>query len=509
MTDLGHLLSSVEENVERAHAGAPAPPDALDRTRRTVRRRRTLRHTRDGALSVVALVAVGGVVAWGLQPRPAPTEVATTSGPTAATTAAPAPVGETRPLGTPVKVATPRAVPVADLLAATGPGWTLATVRRERVGTTMSTRPEEVLFTVELVSPTGERTALLETPPLAEVHVTDWQPGSPWALVSAPTGADGRGTPGLLDLPTGTFTPLPFAWEYHPLGIATTGESVWLVADMPADLAALDEEARSHRSPVSPGWAVAVDPEVAAMTSGIDPAHVPHSVGRLEVISPDGVVRDLGEVALPHRLPPLSPDRAWLVLQAPGGGLLGVDLRTGESHDVAGAPTDPACRLAGWADQHAVLTACGEGDGRWRLDAVDVAADAGGPQRLATSDVPVRDAWPLADGRIGLGRVVVPAPCDVTSDPAVLEDGTIRSLTDGWSPYDHGTSLTFAGGGVWTHLNGCYPGSGRADPQRDVRVDLTTGATTTLGWSEDRDDVDQVVVDEAWRVTSVDVVRAR
>lgn len=513
MTDLGHLLSSVEENVERTHLGVAVSPDALDRTRRTVRRRRRLRRTRDGAVGAVALLTVGGVVAWGLPPGPA--DVATTPGPTpqgtsaptSAATPAPTPAGERLVLGAPVQAATPRDVPIADLLAATGPGWSLATVRQERLDAPNVMRPGDLREVVTLVSPAGERTALLDVGDRTSLHLEDWRPGTSTAVALVAV-ADDPFRSGLMDLTTGALVPLPFEFEHHPLGLAVTGESVWLDVPMTDEVrAALAADPDGVR-PVAPGALVGVDPE--AWTDPLGHLEAPSSgpAGRLRLVDPEGVARDAGDVTLPLRLHPLSPDRAWLAVQGPAGGLLGVDLRTGRSHPVDGVEAD--CRLTGWADQHAVLAACPEGDGLWRLVSVDVATDAGRPRHLATSDVPVRDAWPLGDGRIGLGRVVQPAPCDVTSDPAVLADGEVRALTDGWSPYDHGTALTFAGGAVWTHLNGCYPGSGRADPQRDVRVDLTTGDVSTLAWLDDRRDADHVVVDEdVWLVTEVRLTHGR
>ncbi|MCC2313533.1 hypothetical protein [Cellulomonas xiejunii] len=508
MTDLGHLLSSVEENVERAHTGSVVPAGVLDGARSTVRRRRTVRHARDGALSVVALVAVGGVVTWGLQPGPTSTGVATTSGPTTSgptpeATPAPTSAGEQLSLGAPVPAATPREVPIADLLTSTGPGWSLAIVSQVRLDAPAVMRPGDMRDVVTLVSPSGERTALLDVGERTMLYLAAWRPGSTTAVASVAVG-DGAFQSGLIDLLDGTLTPLPFEWEHHPLGLTATGESAWLDVPMPADVREAVEADPGHASPVAPGALVALDPDPS-----FGPPATSGPTGRLRLVAPDGVVRDGGDVTLPLRLHPLSPDGEWLVGQGSDQGLVGVDLRTGEQHPVADAPDDPACRLVGWADDHAVLTACPAAAGAWHLDAVDVAGD-GGATRLATSDVPVRDAWPLGDGRVGLGRVVMPAPCDVTSDPAVLADGTVRSLTDGWSPHDHGTSLSFTGGAVWTHVNGCYPGSGRADPQRDVRVDLATGETTTLAWLDDRRDAAHVVVDEdVWLVTQVTLTHGR
>ncbi|MCC2333892.1 hypothetical protein [Cellulomonas wangsupingiae] len=514
MTDLGHLLGGVEEHVERAHADARPSDAALAVARRTVRRRRVLRDVRRGGVGALVVVAAAGLTTWGPQGGvvppaavdPVPSVTPSAAVPSAAPTASP---GTLLPLGAPVQVASPRDVPVADLLAAAGPGWTLATVVEERAGQGGAAPwdPANRRTVIALVAPTGERTPLLDVDGAFAAGVDDWRVGEPTAFAAA-SPWEGEGSfEGLLDLTTGVLTPVPFDWERHPLGLTATGESAWLFSEMPAELLALDAEQRSHYSPIAPGYGVALDPEQAVAATGEDPAAVLHTAGTLRLVAADGTTRDLGDVALPHRLHPLSPDRAWLALHAPDGGLLGLDVRTGATHPVAGAPADPACRLAGWAGAHAVLTACPDGAGAWRLAAVDVAQDRPATP-LATSDVPVRDAWPLGDGRVGLGRVVMPAPCDVTSDPAVLEDGTVRSLTEGWSPYDHGTDLTFAGGGVWTFLNGCYAG-GRADPQRTVRVDLATGDVTTVSWFEDRGDVDQVVEDGDWRVTSVDVVPAR
>lgn len=503
MTDLGHLLASVEDDVERAHAAARPTPDALESTRRSVHRRRVRRHTRDGGIGALVVVLAVGVTAWGLQgrealpadPRPTPTAPTPSAAPTTPVTVV--------PLGAPVQVATPRDVPVADLLAAAGPGWSLATLVEARLAPAGEPEPDvpETRRVLALVSPTGERTRLLDVPDTASLGVVDWRPGATTALASARLGPDEPLADGTLDLTTGTLVPIPFPWERHPLGLTATGESAWFVRDMPAELAALPPEELARYSPVAPGSAVALDPEVEARFDGIDPADVPRQTGTLRLVAPDGATRDLGEVTLPHRLHPLSPDRRWLALHAADGALVGLDLRTGATHAVAQAPTDPACRLAGWADDHAVLTACPDA-GAWRLDAVDVATDTGAT-RLATSDVTVRDAWPAGEGRVALGRVVQPEPCDVTSDPAVLEDGTVRSLTDGWSPYDHGTSLVVTEDAAWTTLNGCYVGTGRAGPVREVRVDLRTGATTSLASIDPRRGGGDVVDEDGWRVTGV------
>lgn len=512
MTDLGHLLSSVEDNVERALAGATTAPDRLERTRRAVRRRRVLRHTRDGAAGAVVLVVVVGLTTWGVHGRgTVPADVATppTSAATPTVDAAPAPTpaGEQLVVGTPVPAATPRDVPVADLLARTGPGWSLAVVSQQRLDAPDVMRPGDMRDVVTLVSPTGERTALLDVPERTTLVLHDWRPGTSTAVASVAVGPGGFGS-GLVDLVTGTVAPLPFAFEHHPLGLTATGESAWLDVPLSDDVREAVAAEPGRLTPVAPGTGVALDPESTVDPEGTLTPPTSGPTGRLRLVSSDGVARDAGDVTLPLRLHPLSPDRAWLAVQTPDGALQGVDLRTGQAHPVAGV--EDGCRLVGWADEHAVLTACPEGDGEWRLVAVDVADGAARPRALATTDTPVRDAWPLGDGRIGLGRVVQPAPCDVTSDPAVLADGRVRSLTDGWSPYDHGTDLLFTGGAVWTHLNGCYPGSGRADPQRDVRVDLATGAITTLAWLDDRRDADHVVVDEdVWLVTQVRLTPGR
>lgn len=87
------------------------------------------------------------------------------------------------------------------------------------------------------------------------------------------------------------------------------------------------------------------------------------------------------------------------------------------------------------------------------------------------------------------------APVGAAAAPSVV------SVVSRRSAHDHGTRLVVAGDAVWTHLDGCYPGSGRAEPQRDVRVDAGTGALTTLAWLEAR--APQQVVVDGWRVAEV------
>ncbi|MFC8190762.1 hypothetical protein ACFUMH_03740 [Cellulomonas sp. NPDC057328] len=503
MTDLGELLGTVEDHVERVHRGAAPAPVTIALLRRRVRRQRVVRHARDGALAGVASVVVVAVAWWAAPDagRPAPPPAATpTQAPTAPpTAAAPAPAAE--PAGPRTVVATPLAVP-DGLLASAGEGWLLAESGQYRAGIDEDgvLAPDAMRTTVDVVDPAGVRTAVLEVDARTTLGLHAWPAGGTYAVASA-RGADDVLRSGWLDLVTGELVELPLPWDRQPLGVAVTGESLWVGRDAPAELA--DEVAAGTVSPAFPGTLVGWEPE----STGTDPgrpaatAGAPAYEGHLQALAPDGTARELGIVAIPQRLQPLSPDRAWLVLQDAAGDPVALDVRDGAIHPLTAWPDGTACRPDGWAGDHDVLVACEQPDGSWRLLAVDV-AQGSASRALGTSDVPVRQAWPLADGRVALGRVTVPAPCDVTGDPAVLADGAVRSLTDDWSPYDHGTGVVVAGDAVWTHLNGCYPGSGRADLQRDVRVDTTTGALTTLAWLEAR--APQQVVVDGWRVASVD-----
>ncbi len=511
MTDLGNLLAGVEDGVERTHADALPGEGVLERTRRAVRRRRTARHVREGSLGAVATVLVVAV-AWGVQhertPAPAPADVAPSPSASSSPSAAATPtVQPSAAAGDPRQVGTPRdAARAADLLDSADDGWALVVTDGVRVDAPVdeygtAADLADARRTVDLVSPSGDRTVLLDI--AEDVHLHSWAVESAQVIATVLDRELGW-VGGTLDLRTGTLAPLPLPWSKQPVGPAVTGETVWVADPMPEGFAGA-EGAEGSIMPVAPGMLVGMDPEPMVFEAE-DVADVAAPVGTLRLFTPDGTERVLGEVRLPLRLHPLSPDRTWFVSQTDDGGLEGLDLRTGERHPVAGAPVDPACRLNGWADEHDVLVACPQPDGTWRLDALDVAG-GGGARPLATSDVPVRDAWPLGDGRVGLGRVVQPAPCDVTSDPAVLVDGQVRPLVDGWSPYDHGSALTFTGTAVWTSVNSCYVGSGRADPQRTVRVDMTTGETSTLGWLESRRDREMVVTPDGTRVTAVRAVR--
>lgn len=495
MTDLGELLGTVEDHVERAHRGAVPAPVTIGLLRRRVRRQRVVRHARDGALAGVASVVVAAVAWWAApdagRPLPAASATSTPAPTSGASPATPAPVPADAGPGVPV--ATPLAVP-PGLLASTGEGWLVARSTQVRAGADEGgvLDPADLRTTLDVVAPTGERTAVLEVDGRTTLGVHAWSAGST-VVVATARGADDVLRSGLLDLRTGELVELPLPWDRQPLGVAVTGESLWVGRDAPADTTGTTSSA-------FPGVLVGREPQDAGAGDAL-PAGAPAYEGRLRALAADGTARDLGDIALPQRLHPLSPDRTWLVLQDAAGDPVAVDVRDGATHPLRRWPADAGCRPDGWAGDHEVLVACAQPDGSWRLLGVDV-AQGSAPRALGTSDVPVREAWPLADGRVALGRVTVPAPCDVTGDPAVLADGVVRSLTDGWSPYDHGTGVVVAGDAVWTHLNGCYPGSGRADPQRDVRVDTVTGAVTTLAWLEARAP-GQVVVD-GWRVASVD-----
>lgn len=499
MTDLGELLGSVEDHLEVAQRGSVPSAASIGALRDRVRRRRTLRHVRDGAVGGTATVVVAALAWWGLddggRTAPAPATTPTASAPTAS--AAPAPTSA--PGAGERVVATPLPVP-ADALTSTDTGWLLASTTYYRDGL-----PDDAVFqdgdirsTVDLVSPAGQRTPLLEPAPRTTLAVHAWRAGTTTAVASA-AGPDEDVVSGLLDLRTGVLTPLDVPWDRQPLGLAVTGESLWVGNPPPPELG---DPLPDGVSAVFPGARVGADPDEGSTGDGAEgaPPVAPPYTGRLQAFAADGTARDLGEATLPYRLRPLSPDAVWLVLQD-AAGMVAVDVRDGTRHPLTRWPAGTGCRPGGWSGPHEVLVACEQGDGTWQLHGVDVARDAA-PRALGRSDVPVREAWPLADGRVALGRVTVRPPCHTTGDPAVLEGGTVRSLTQDWSPYDHGTQLVVSGDAVWTHLNGCYPGSGRADHQRDVRVDVAGGVLTTLAWLEGR--APEQVVEDGWRVVLVE-----
>lgn len=494
MTDLGDLLAAAEDGVERAHGGAAGAAGVLVGARRAVRRRRAARLAREATVGAVATVAIGAVAWWGVGGGPGPTAPAATGTATPTATAAPTPTTTAAPRGDALQVVDP--VPgAADLLAATGEGWTMVGTWQYRVGIdeTGVIDPADMRSTTALQAPDGTVTTLFDDRASAGASIVAWQPGSPLAVAIA-SDADDQYVVGTLDLRTGVLEPTELMWDNQPLGASVTGETLWVSTPLPADLA--DGSRTGNYRPAGPGSRVAQDPALLAEVYGGDVAE--HS-GTLLTLGTDGSVRDLGEATLPNYLHPLSPDRTWLALRGEGGGWVGVDVRDGARHDLPRWPADESCRPVGWVDDAQAAVSCPRADGSWELWAVDVSQDAE-PRSLAVSDVPLRDAWPLGDGRVAIGRVVMPAPCDTTSDPAVLEGGQIRSLTTGWSPSEHGGDLTVVDGKIHTSLNPCYAG-GRSDPQRTVLVDPDTAEVTTLAWLESHRP-GQVVVDGEWRVAT-------
>lgn len=189
MTDLGDLLSAAEDGVARAH-GAGAPDDVLAVTRLRVRRRRVVRHAREGALGAVATLAIG----WAVWAHPAPQvgpAVPTPTGSTAPTpTTAPSPAPT--PSATPTVTTRTPTVQVAGLpmlvqateddLTGAAPGTGLAL---------WSEQPQEPSFL--LVGATGPMHLLLVEPdgdvlyltpvPAGWSQVRDWQRGATTAVL--------------------------------------------------------------------------------------------------------------------------------------------------------------------------------------------------------------------------------------------------------------------------------------------------------------------------------------
>lgn len=475
MTDLGHLLADTEAGVARARADVTLAATALDRTVGRVRRRRGLRHTRDAALGTLTAAVVGSVAWWAGTHEPPPALPAAT--PSASATPAPSPTAAaTVATVPPVQVAAPQPVP-PGLLESAEPGWVLEHAMQEspRAQASGVWEDGEARGALHLVSPTGERTTLLHyREPWASVGVLDWRAGERTALAAVVPVLEGTRY-GTLDLLTGEFTQMePLATDLQYAGTARSGESLWLTAEPPSDL---PEGARLG----GPEPAVAVGYVPQVLGDQVLPASwsLP---ARLQAVAPDGSVRVVADIG--RAMPDLAPDGEWGIVVGTAGTPFALDLRTGEKVPLESLPTDPACRQAGWSGDHELLVGCPLEGGRWELRGYDVTGER--PARtVATTDRAVRDAWPLGDGRIGVGLVVLPAPCDVTSDPAVLDGGVATPVTGQWGDADHGGTLVFAAGAVYTHLNGCYAG-GRSGPQRDVRTDLATGATTTLGWLDDR-----------------------
>lgn len=480
MTDLGDLLSGTEAGIARLRAGSAPADGAVARTVRRVRRRRGVRHTRDAVVGVAAVGAVG-TAAWWAGP---PGQEATPAAPsvTASPTAGATPVAPVDPApahaAQAVHVAEPLGVPQA-VLAAAEPGWVLSTSLQQRPGPVDTA--DDIRSAVHLVAPDGTRTTLLHVTGPVAVSVLDWRAGATTALAWADL--EGTRTAGRLDLLTGDFTPLAgLLWGNLLVGSLDDDGSLWLswgeAADVPPDAASV---AARH---------------VARL--GTDETFT----GTLRLVAADGTARDLGPVSTARWVPTLSPDGRRVAMASPAGEPQVVDVRSGAVQALADVAD--ACTLAGWAGVDEIALSCPSGDG-FALVARDVAgADV---RTLATTQHPVRDAWPLGDGRVGVGIAERPAPCDADVQPAVVADGEVTAITGGWGAGDHGGPVTFAAGAAYTQLNACSLGE-TPGPVRDVRTDVATGDVVTFGWLDDAHAQDLAAPD-GWSDTSVAFVVAR
>ncbi|NNH05968.1 hypothetical protein HLB10_02495, partial [Cellulomonas fimi] len=409
------------------------------------------------------------------------TEAASSPSATATSSATPVAPVEAAPPATarPVHVAEPLAVP-DGLLAGTAPGWVLATSLQQRPGP--ADTADDVRGALHLVAPDGTRTTLLHVTGPVLLSVLDWRAGESTALAWADL--DGTRTVGRLDLRTGDLTPLTgLPWGNLLVGSLDDGASVWLswdaASDAPPDAASV---AARHVSRL-----------------GTDETFT----GTLRVLAADGTSRDLAPVSTARWVPTLSPDGGRVAMTSPAGEPQVVGVRTGAVDTLA--DVGDGCTLAGWASAGEIALSCPAGDG-FTLLARDVTGGSPG-RTLATTQHPVRDAWPLGDGRVGVGLAERAAPCDADVQPAVVAGGEVTAITGGWGAGDHGGPVAFAAGAAYTQLNACSLGE-TPGPVRDVRTDVATGDVVTFGWLDEAHAQDLAAPD-GWGDSSVGFVVAR
>lgn len=227
-------LSAREQSIGRLEP----TPDAVIRTVRAVRRRRTVRYSSQ-ALGAVALVALLAAASWfGLradEPVPAvtPTPVVSTPQPTPSET-------PTAPPDEVVGLPPTRPLP-PGMLEQTTSGWVLAIYY-----SVSSSEYEEVdgvvdaaAHTVVLSSPDGDLYRVVDLPRDTRVSLLHWEAGSTTAVVGidGPFGSDPGAEPrAVLDLASGVLTPTdlglegggPYASQY--VGQAADGAELWAVA---------------------------------------------------------------------------------------------------------------------------------------------------------------------------------------------------------------------------------------------------------------------------------------
>lgn len=302
--DLNARLRATSRAYEDREAGAQPDDLELASLYRDVRRHRTGRTVRHAGVAAAALLVVGTAGWFGVRAvpdvPPAQTPTPTPTVAPAPSTAAPSPTPTPEPVRTPVEITGMPAMWALDddVLAAAGPGWTLATYSPESID---STAPGQVV----LAAPDGRLFHVAAAPDEGTWSIVAWDGGAT-AVVH---GSDGRAA---LDLRTGTLTPDP---RGLPPGSRLTGHDagheLWL--------------AMGDGSP----WVVG--PDTAAQ----------------RVPGPNWDVLGSTDV---------SPDGTRALLTSGEGRPVVVDLTTGAGRDLG--LDGLGCRLLGWADALTVALLC-------------------------------------------------------------------------------------------------------------------------------------------------------
>ena len=229
------LRDVMAENLgvrEKSIEGLEPSSGALARTVRTVRRRRTVRHS----VQAVGIVAAAGVLAAGSwlglhgvqEPVPAVTPTPIVSTPAPSPTATPTPTPTAPPdeiLGLPPT----RPMP-PGMLESTTSGWALA-VYRSSPGPVGEPVPPSA-HAVVLASPDGELYHVVDLQTDLTVELVRWDPGATTAIVrvDSPMGVESDVSPrSILDLTTGAIVrdDRGFSNATYYQGTTATGAELW------------------------------------------------------------------------------------------------------------------------------------------------------------------------------------------------------------------------------------------------------------------------------------------
>ncbi|NUU19031.1 hypothetical protein HP550_17420 [Cellulomonas humilata] len=233
------LRDVMAENLgarEQSIADLRPSTGALARSVRSVRRRRTVRHSSQavGGLAVVAAVAVAS---WfGLRAVDEPVPAVTPTPSVSATAPAPS-ASPTTPTVVPDEIlGLPPTRPMPPgLLTRTTPGWVLAIYRSVPDDSPDPDSPP-VAHTVVLASPEGDLYRVLDLPLDLQIRLLRWEAGSTTAVVTR-VGSDVPTDEArvALDLETGALTPTTLGlqvtgvYSNYWVGSAADGAELWTV----------------------------------------------------------------------------------------------------------------------------------------------------------------------------------------------------------------------------------------------------------------------------------------